>query len=510
MMRFRVFPAERNTEQLARQAYLAGIDRTSWPVRTAVEGDTLVLHRSVSDSANLHAPWPVEGHGELTLSTGSLIERTEPYLLPLELVRGTIVQVRNQLSEWQLIGLAVPKAVGGKLATAIERFSHAAVEQNNPAVSARYSDESLRAALEAANLLAAAYTEQVFAARRREKVSGTVCAEHPKGRAGKRCPTPFPLLGAELGADLLDDHTSRQFLMTFNAAEVPICWRETESTEGRFSWTTNDRQIQWCRKHGLKVVAGPLLLLDHRDLPDWLYLFEDDFENVLEFVSTLVRATVNRYRGQVDYWICAGRVNSDVLAMSEQERLRLVARTVELTRELDPDTPALVSFDQPWAEYMRERHVDFPPFHFADTLIRADIGLSGLMMEMNLGYFPGGTMPRHILEFNRQLDAWSLLGLPLWLSLCAPSAYHDDPLAVRKVALRPGSWTPAAQQSFAARLIPFALARQSIQGVLWNQLHDSRPHDFPHGGLFDDRRQAKPALRTLAAIRRKYLKSVRE
>lgn len=491
MMRFRIFPAEHNTEQLARQAYLAGIDRMSWLVRTTVEGDTLVLHRSVSDSANLHAPWPVEGHGELTLSTGSLIERTEPYLLPLELARGTIGQVRKQLSEWQLIGLAVPKAVEGKLATAIERLSHAVVEQNDPAVAARYSDESLRAALEAANLLAAAYTEQVFAARRRNG------------------PMQIGLLGAELGAELLDNYTSRQFLATFSAAEVPICWRSTESTEGRFSWTTNDRQIEWCRQHGLKVVAGPLLLLDHRDLPDWLYLFEDDFENVLEFVSTLVRATVNRYRGQVDYWICAGRVNSNVLTMSEQQRLQLVARTVELTHELDPDTPALVSFDQPWAEYMRERHVDFPPFHFADTLIRADIGLSGLVMEMNLGYFPGGTMPRHIMEFNRQLDAWSLLGLPLWLSISAPSAYHDDPLAVRKVALRPGSWTPAAQQSFAARLIPFALARQSVQGVLWNQLLDSRPHDFPHGGLFDDRRQAKPVLRTLAAIRRKYLKGHR-
>ncbi len=87
MMRFRVFPAERNTEHLARRAYLSGIDRTSWPVRTAVEGDLLLLQRSVSDSANLQAPWPVEGHGELTLSSGSLIERDEPYLLPLELAR---------------------------------------------------------------------------------------------------------------------------------------------------------------------------------------------------------------------------------------------------------------------------------------------------------------------------------------------------------------------------------------------------------------------------------------
>ena len=106
-----------------------------------------------------------------------------------------------------------------------------------------------------------------------------------------------------------------------------------------------------------------------------------------------------------------------------------MARTVELVRSLDPDTPALVSFDQPWAEYMRQRESDFPPLHFADALIRAGLGLAGLMLEINVGYSPGGTLPRHPLEFSRLLDAWSLLGLPLWLSLCAPSAYHEDPLA---------------------------------------------------------------------------------
>jgi hypothetical protein len=70
----------------------------------------------------------------------------------------------------------------------------------------------------------------------------------------------------------------------------------------------------------------------------------------------------------------------------------------------------------------------------------------------------------------------------------------------------PDSWTPAAQQAWAARFVPLALAKPSVQGVVWNQLHDSEPHDFPHGGLFDADRQAKPALRTLAAIRKTHLK----
>ncbi len=487
-MRFRVFPAERITAEMVQQAYLSGIDRISWPVRAGVEGGELVLQRSVSDAANLHVPWRVEGHGLLTLASPSLIERAEPYLLPLELARGTVVQVRNQLSEWQVIGLVVPEAVHARLATAVKRLSWAAVEQGDAAASAGHAEESLRAALDAANLLAAAYAEQAMVVRRRNE--------------GKH----FGLLGGDLGVTLLDDPTSRQFLRSFNAAQLPICWRNTETTEGHMTWTVNDKQVEWCRKHGLKILAGPLLLLAGQSLPDWLLLFEDDFESVLECVSAFITAAVERYRGRVDYWICAGRVNAaEVLALSEHERLRLVVQTIELIHSLDPGTPTVVSFDQPWAEYMRQQHSDFPPLQFADALVRAGLDLGGLMMEINVGYQPGGTLPRHPLEFSRELDCWAKLGLPLWLSLSAPSGEHGDPLAQRRATMPPGGWTPLAQQRWAARFVSLALAKPPVQGVIWNQLCDSKPHDFPHAGLFDADGQPKPALRMLAAIRKTRL-----
>jgi hypothetical protein len=488
-MRFRVFPTERITAEMVQQAYLSGTDRISWPVRVTVEGEELILQRSVSDSANLHVPWPVEGHGTLTLASATLIERPDPYLLPLELARGTIVQVRNQLSEWQAIGLCAPDAVHAKLATAVERLSWASVGQADTSVSAGHAEQALGAALDSANLLAAAYAEQAIVVRRRGEEK------------------PFGLLGADLGMTLLDDYTSRQFLRTFNAAQVPICWRDTETTEAHMTWTINDRQIEWCRAHGLKIFAGPMLMFDARALPDWLSLFADDFEAILDFVSVFIRAAVERYRGKVDYWICAGRVNAtEVLALSEQERLQLVAGTVELIHSLDPDAPTLVSFDQPWAEHLRQQHSDFPALHFADALVRAGLDLGGLMMEINVGYCPGCTLPRHVLEFSRQLDTWCKLGLPLWLSLSAPSAGHDDPKSQRNAATAPGGWTPAAQQAWAARFVPLALAKPSMQGVVWNQLRDSEPHDLPHAGLFDADCHTKPALRTLAAIRQAYLK----
>ncbi len=334
------------------------------------------------------------------------------------------------------------------------------------------------AALDAANLLAAAYAEQAIAVRRRN--------DGPH----------FGLLAGDLTTTLLDDSTARQFLRSFNAAELPICWRDTETTEGNMTWVINDKQVEWCRAHGLKILAGPLLMLDPQSLPDWLLLFEDDFESVLQCVSTFITAAVERYRGRVEYWICAGRVNAaELLSLSEHERLRLVVQTIELIHLLDPGTPVLVSFDQPWAEYMRPQHSDFPPLQFADALVRAGLDVGGLMMEINVSYQPGGTLPRHPIEFSRQLDEWARLGLPLWLSLSAPSGDHDDPLAQRRAAAPPGGWTPIAQQRWAARFVSLALAKPSMRGVLWNQLCDSKLHDFPHAGLFDAERQAKPVLR---------------
>ena len=110
------------------------------------------------------------------------------------------------------------------------------------------------------------------------------------------------------------------------------------------------------------------------------------------------------------------------------------------------------------------------------------------------------------MEFSRQLDYWSLLGLPLYVALSVPSGDGDDPLARRRMAAPPGRWTLESQQAWIARYVPLILAKPGVQGIVWNQLRDSVPHDFPHAGLLDEHGRAKPALRALAAIRQALLK----
>ncbi|MGW8256282.1 MAG: endo-1,4-beta-xylanase [Thermoguttaceae bacterium] len=446
------------------------------------------MRRPVSDSATLHIPWPLNSGVRVMFTSGSLREQEEPYLLPLELARGAVGQLLAQLFEWKSIGLLVPEQLESLITQAVRNLGAAAVAQGDSAESAGLAQQALAAAVDAANQLAGVYVEQALAVRRRNEGKLSVS------------------FAVDLGTNMPDAYTAKHLLIAFNAAHLPMSWREMEVVEGIYDWSACDKQIEWCRSQELKISAGPLLLLDERVLPDWLALWEGDFENLSQFFSNHIRSLVEHYRGKVDLWICAGRINTcELFSLSEEEKLHLAVRALEIVRECDPDTPLAISFDQPWGEYMSRKQVDMPPLHFADAFVRSDLGLSGLMLELNLGYYPGGTALRDPLEFSQQLDLWLGWGLPLWISVCAPSLCDADPMAFRDISVPPGSWTPATQQAWIARYLPIMFAKSGIEGIVWNQLHDSRPHFFPYGGLFDLHRKPKPALRTLASLRKAFL-----
>jgi hypothetical protein len=151
------------------------------------------------------------------------------------------------------------------------------------------------------------------------------------------------------------------------------------------------------------------------------------------------------------------------------------------------------------------RSTDLAPLHFADALVRARIDVRAILLEMNFGNFTGGTLPRGELDLNRHLDVWSTFGLPLIVGIGIPSGAVADPNARQKPVASSGpasgAWSLARQQAWAARYVPLLLAKPGIYGVLWNQFEDALPHEYPHAGLITPHGQAKPALRTLAALR---------
>ena len=488
VMRFQVIPPSRLSAEDAQRAYLAGPDLSPWRSRVTQQGDVLTIERAVGESGNLHVPWNVAGHDALMLTTATLIERERPYNLAVELARGTLNRARLQLAEWQGLGLHAPESLLKKIETAGRQLAQAATAQD-PILAAERADAALRTALDAAGLLAACYTEQALPARR--QLLGDVDL----------------LLGVRVTALGLDDKPASRLPQSFNAALVPISWRETESAQGACDWSDADARLEWCRARGLKVIGGPLLRLDGNGLPDWLALWQGQGERLIELAVNYARQAVTRYRGRVAAWHCAGRINlPGAFRLREEERLRLAVQLVETVRRIDPQTPAVLCFDQPWAEYMARQEPSLTPFEFADAMVRAGLGLTGIGLEFNFGYDPGGTFPRDLLAVSRLIDLWSLLGLPLHVILCVPSGEGPDPAAQGR--MRPlagaaqGGWSEQHQQWAVERLVPLLLAKPAVQAIVWNELSDGLPHELPHGGVYAADGRAKPSLAAFAGVRR--------
>lgn len=494
LMRFQVLDQRRMTKERADRAYIIGHDRVPWPSRSRWDGKMLAIERPADDSGNFHIPWQIDSIGELIVGTATLREREKPYLLEVELARGKLNQVRNQIAEWQAIGLQVPERLASRVREATQWFAKAATNQHESTICLEASDKSLLSSLEAAQILTTCYAEQALAARHRQD------------------PKLNTLLAANLGHAPLSDFVARLYLTTFNAAVVPFNWRTVEARERSYDWAASDKQIEWCKSNKLKVIGGPLLHIDPTGVPDWMAIWENAFDNILTLVSDYIETVVKRYKGKVNIWECAAGANIDgTLSLTEEQRLRLAVKAIELTRQHDPEAECLLRVDQPWAEYMTSGMYDLSPIHFADALARADLGLAGVNLEINIGYLPKGSSLRDPLEFSRLLDLWAYLGLPLYVTLTVPSGDGPDTKALKADARPtagavPGGWSVAAQRQWVERLLPLILAKRSVYGIIWNQLSDADTHSFAYGGLFNGENRPKPAQATLAAIKQYHLR----
>jgi hypothetical protein len=472
-LRFFVPLADQISREAIETAHVCGRDRLPWITRITFENDELVAERVESESGTFHILWSIPDRGVLLLSTATLMERPESYQLQLELARGTLHRLRNLIADLQTAGLGAVDTAVEHLAESVHCFIRAVVTQPTPEESADWANQSIRASLLAIDTISTAMCERIQQLRQRQSQK------------------VVPLFAGRLGDNVPDGNTARAFMAAFNSAIVPFSWGRVEADEGRQNWQPCDAQVQWCQTNGLRIGGGPLLELRRSALPSWLYLWEGDFENLLMVAGDYIRSVVNRYRGKVNFWNAVGRiVTGEALGLDEEQKLRLVVRAVEVIRNADPSVPVVVSFDQPWAEFMMRRDSDLPPQSFAEALVRSDLGIAGIGLEINLGQSATATLPRDLVEFNLQIDRWCSLGLPLLVSLAVPSAGSE--------------FSPERQERWLEQYLPLFTARPNVQAVFWSQLFDAEADDFPSTGLVDQSGRVKPAFACIASLRRQF------
>lgn len=474
-----------------RRSYVTGLDRTPSRLNVEIRKDLLICQRGTTESGRLFAPWPIEGHGVPIVGTATLGERPEPYLLAVELARGKLNDVRNQLADWKQMGLRVSPDLERTIASALQAFFKATTSRDDLASSFASAQRSLVRASDASQGLIETYVAQVLQNR----------------LAAGKLPTQ---LAIGLEGDPAAASWAPKILPAFNAAQLQCSWKSLAPTEGKLRWEDLDAQLVWAGRQKLAVHAGPLIDLRPGSLPDWIWLWAGDFEEILGMAVDVVRQAVSRYRGKVPLWTLIHRPGStDVLGMSEEDQIRLTARLLQVARQADPAAQFLVGLDRPWAEWMASSTFQLGPLHLADYLVRGELGLAGIALEIAPGYSSPGSHLRDLLDFSRLLDLYALLNFPLHLTIAMPSSAAADTQADPHVHVERDQWpttpTDAGQAAMAARWISLAVAKPFVRSVTWRQLDDAAPHLYPHGGLIRPNQTTKPLFDWLKNFRADHL-----
>ncbi|WP_437206813.1 endo-1,4-beta-xylanase [Planctomicrobium sp. SH664] len=471
VMRFLVHPVEAlATVPEAAFAYLSGMDGRVFPVRVEVEGNLISCHRTQSDSAKFNVPWPIPGFGRPVVSTTSLRERDQPYHLLLELARGKVAEIRDQAAAWEQANLLVPDAFRDLQRRAFQAFARGSAAQQDPLITSGHAAEALQLAFQAASLLTDAYVIQRMTS-----------LHHSQHHSPK-------LLGCQLDDDVLSVSGQGVFQHAFNAAGIPFRWSSLESSEGNIAWESVDELVRYCTESRLVCRGGPLVDLSPQGLPEWLAPWKQDFLNLPSFICDFIETAMARYQGTIRLWEVAAYGNTGgALQLTEEQRLAIVARVLESARRTDNNAMLFLRIDQPWGEYQRRGQQRLSPLQFVDALARSNLGLAGVVLEINCGYAPHASYARDMLSISKLIDLWSQIGVQLHVDIACPSGSLPDSRTETQLQILDGAWkspwSEGAQSEWIEYVVPLLLAKPMVTGVFLSHFSDRLPHRFPNGGL---------------------------
>ena len=524
-MRFRVPNAQSYDAKIWGTAFVSGIEGIPWASKNRIENDCLIIDRTVNESGKLSIVWPTEEYGPIMLSTASLRCQETPYLLHLELARGTIHRVRGRGIDWQRLGLKLPEAFASMMDRSVLAFVQAILSADDAERCMMLAQTAIDLAVSASKPLSRAFVSQSLQARHQSE---------------KQLST---LLGIKLTPSQGWEQDVEAILPAINTINISMEMGQLETESKSATLSLIDAQLEWARRNSLRIFGGPLLNLQSHAVPKWLYLLSD-FQSMYDAACKHATLMVERYRGQVHLWSAAAGLNApNTLGITDEQVLHLAVGVIQAVRRSDPKTPVVLTIDAPWAEYLGQKPDGISPLHFADAIIRADLGLSGLGLELNFNYWPGGSMPRDLIDISDLIDHWNILGLPLLAHISAPCNLQVDSGAISKSSVVSNwsypnyPWWDQSQMSDSGSIelpttekiapdltngnvpisnrdrmpvnglevIQMLLSKSNVHGIFWNQFSDRSEHIYPNAGLIAASGKRRSLLDGLSRLRQLHV-----
>ena len=468
---------------------------------------------------------PVPALGRLTLRTCLLPPCERPYLLSVELARHRIMTFLNKLEDWALFDLPSDDPILLQFERARQTFTAALVAEraageapggHSPSAD-RLGWEALALAIDAGEQLALRNAERELERRLSGRAYAEAAALYQQA-TGDPPPNEAPIIvqnsvgvtlagrpqvGVTVSPSQFAEPFQRAAEQSAEFISLPMRWIDMEPEEGEYSFTGTDRWIEWAvRRARLPVHAGPVIDFRASAVPDWLYIWENDYDTLRELVHDHLKAIVTRYRRTVSRWTIASglHVNSN-FKLSYEQIMDLTRLCVLLVRKLQPGAKVQLEIDQPWGEYYAISRQSIPPTLYADAVAQSGIAVDAYALRLTIGSPDSGCSTRDLMELSSILDRYAALERPIFVTaLGAPSRTLVPP---DTQDCEPGywraPWSEPLQASWLAAAAPIILGKPFVLGMTWRELADTPGQ--PSFGLVSAEGQPKPVLARLAGIR---------
>lgn len=504
-----------------------GIIRCELPEPTSAAVSLQVPLREIQQLREAGDGLPKLGH--LSLRTCLLPPRARPYLLSLELARHRIMLFLNKLEDWALFDLPAEDPIMRQFEEARRAFTRALVVERSDsgAPDGGHTPEADAVAWRAL-VLAIDAGEQLAirdaASRIVPRLDGRAYSEAVEAyvsASGDQPPAGVPIIvqnslgvtlpgrpaiGCSVSPARMSETLQRFVAASCDFVHLPMRWVDMEPEEGSYSFAGTDRWIEWAvRKARLPVFGGPVIDFRSEDSPEWIYIWENDYETLRELVYEHMKAIVTRYRRTVSRWTVASglHVNSN-FRMSYEQIMDLTRLCVLLVKKLQPSAKIQIEIDEPWGEHYAASRQSIPPALYADTVCQAGIPVDAFAVRLTMGVPRRGCATRDLMEISSILDRYAALERPIMVTACA--APSGEPAKAGDEAFtEPGywrdPWSEHMQSAWLANVASVVLAKPFVQGLVWADLADP-PGGAGGLGLVRPDGVAKPALERFAGIRK--------
>jgi len=459
-------------------AHLLGND--SIGVQADIEFDDGIIQcdKKSLDAAGLELLINVDELGSLVLRTCLLPDRDHPYLLHLELARFRVKLFLVKLEDWMLTSIDEDHPLMRAWDEAKALLGRALqVEIVNPPEADHLGFAALKKAIIATEHLAEMHADLLLAKRyRRGKMSKTAfgCRVHQSKFA--------PPLATTLSQN-------------FDFLSIPIRWRELEPEEGRYDWSKYDKWLEWAARQGYPVVLGPLIDFRPLAVPEWLYVWEHDYDTTLDLLHDHIEAIVRRYRKIVTVWSVASAVHiNENFTLAYDQLIDVTRMATTLVKSLHPAGQSMIEIADPFGEYFSFNPKSIPPIVYAETIAQAGLKLDMIGINLQMGHQARGRGARDLMQISSVLDELLFLDIPIVVSGLAAPSHRANRDGLDPAGYWHEPWTPAVQSQYLEKAAAICLSKPFVKSVCIQELYDHAASEIPGSGLITATGRGKPAL----------------